>query len=233
MLREAYVAGFRGLRRVAEGTGLIDRLDRSPDNPTARHLRSLFAIHDVHDLSRLDVPWWTYPAITEVAAELAARNGQARVFEWGSGASTVWLGRRAAEVHSVEHDETWVEFLRPVVADVSSVRLRHVGAPHRGEEARVPSQRFGHEGLDFSDYVAAIDEVDGQFDVVVVDGRARAACLRRAVPRLAPDGIVVFDNSNRSRYDEALLTSGLRATRLRGFAPSLPYRSETTLLRHR
>ena len=44
---------------------------------------------------------------------------------------------------------------------------------------------------------------------------------------------IVFDNSNRGRYSEAILTSGLQATRHRGFVPSLPYKSETTLLRRR
>jgi predicted O-methyltransferase YrrM len=231
MLRETYVSGWRVARRAAEQTGLLARLDRS-ENGVARHARTLFAIHDVSDLSKLDLPWWTYPAIEEVDAFLASRNGDARVFEYGSGASSVWLGRRAGEVHSVEHSGAFVDFLRPALAEVPSVHLRHVEAPQRGAQARVQSQRHGHQGLDFADYVASIDEVGGAFDVIVVDGRARSACLRQAIPHLAPDGLIVFDNSNRPRYQEAILTSGLAATRFRGWVPSLPYQSETTVLRH-
>lgn len=232
MLREAYVSGWRVARRAAEQTGLLERLDRA-DNGLAKHARTLFAIHDVGELSRLDLPWWTYPAIAEVDADLARRGGQARVFEYGSGASSVWLGRRAAEVHSVEHSGDFVDHLTPALAEVPSVHLRHVEAPQRGDQARVQSQRHGHEGLDFADYVASIDRVGGTFDLIVVDGRARSACLRQAIPHLAEDGIIVFDNSNRSRYDEAILTSGAQATRYRGWAPCLPYQSETTVLRHR
>jgi predicted O-methyltransferase YrrM len=232
MLRETYVSGWRLARQAAEKTGVLDRLDRA-QSPVARHARSMFAIHDVGDLSRLDLPWWTYPAIAEVDAALAARGGKARVFEYGSGASSVWLGRRAAEVHSVEHSGEFVDFLGPALAEVPSVHLRHVEAPQRGGKAQVPSQRHGHDGLDFADYVASIDEIGGLFDLIVVDGRARSACLRRAIPHLAPDGLIVFDNSNRPRYQEAILTSGLEATRYRGWVPSLPYQSETTILRHR
>jgi predicted O-methyltransferase YrrM len=232
MLREAYVAGWRTARRAADRTGLLDRLDRS-DNDLAKHARTMFAIHDVEDLSRLDLPWWTYPAIHEVDAFLSSRGGQARVFEYGSGASSVWLGRRAREVHSVEHSGDWVEFLRPALDAVPSVQLHHREAPQRGAEARVQSQRHGHQGLDFADYVRGIDEVGGSFDLIVVDGRARAACLRQAIPHLADDGRIVFDNSNRPRYQEALLTSGLRVTRHRGWVPSLPYQSETAILSHR
>lgn len=231
MLRETYVKGWRVARRAAEQTGLLAGLDRS-DNRIARHARTLFAIHDVADLSKLDLPWWTYPAIDEVDGFLAARDGSARVFEYGSGASSVWLGRRAGEVHSVEHSGDFVDFLQPALTEVPSVQLRHVEAPQRGAQARVQSQRHGHEGLDFTDYVAGIDAIGGLFDLIVVDGRARSASLRRAVPHLAPDGLVVFDNSNRARYQEAILSSGLAATRFRGWVPSLPYQSETTILRH-
>lgn len=231
MLREAYVSGWRAARRAAEKTGLLDRLDRAQSRP-GRHARTMFAIHDVHDLSRLDLPWWTYPAIAEVDRFLTGR-GSTRVFEYGSGASSVWLGRRSSEVHSVEHSKEFVDFLAPVLSEVPTVTLRHVPAPQRGDRAEIPSQRFGHQGLDFADYVHSIDDVGGTFDLVVVDGRARSACLRQAVPRLADDGMIVFDNSNRGRYAEAILTSGLQATRHRGFVPSLPYMSETTLLRRR
>lgn len=232
MLRETYVSGWRLARRAAERTGLLSRLDRS-ENRFARHARTLFAIHDVGDLTRLDLPWWTYPAIAEVDAALAAKGGKARVFEYGSGASTVWLGRRASSVHSVEHSKDFVEFLGAALAEVPNVDLHHVAAAQRGPDARIPSERQGHAGLDFADYVSSIDKVGGFFDVIVIDGRARAACLRQAIPHLAPDGLVVFDNSNRSRYREAILTSGLTATRYRGWVPSLPYQSETTILRHR
>jgi len=40
----------------------------------------------------------------------------------------------------------------------------------------------------------------------------------------------VFDNSNRRRYQTALARAGGRLTRYRGWAPALPYPSETTLI---
>ena len=117
------------------------------------------------------------------------------------------------------------------MADLPHVSLRHVPpVPVTDGVPATPSRRHGHRGLDFTDYVRAIDGVDGEFDLVVVDGRAREACLHAAIPRLAPDGLVVFDNSNRRRYAEAIRSSGLRVDRVRGAAPCLPYPSETSLL---
>ena len=98
-------------------------------------------------------------------------------------------------------------------------------------------------GLDFTDYVQAADDLAGSFDLVVVDGRAREACLTRAADRLAPDGLVVVDNVDRARYRSAIaeladrLTdrrgSRVEVTWTRGLTPSLPYPTRTALLRVR
>jgi hypothetical protein len=234
--RSAYVATSRAARDVARRTGVFDRLDRryrEAPRSVGGHLRTLFAIHDVEDLVALDQPWWTYGAIDAVAAHLAALEGRARVFEYGSGASSVWLGRRAGEVHSVEHHAGFAGVMRRVLAEAGlegTVTLHEV-APTTGDSPVVPSQRRGEEGNDYAGYVASIDAVPGEFDLVVVDGRARVACLEHAAARLAPGGIVLFDDSQRPRYAPGLAGSGLRVERHRGWVPSLPFPRESSVLR--
>lgn len=66
-------------------------------------LRSLFTIYDVDDLIWLDLPWRTFHSIGFIERFLAKKTN-ASGFEFGSGASTIWLGRRAEMVVSVEHD---------------------------------------------------------------------------------------------------------------------------------
>ena len=47
---------------------------------------------------------------------------------------------------------------------------------------------------------------DQQFDYISVDGRARATCLEIAIKMLKPDGgILVLDNSDRSRYQPGII----------------------------
>ncbi len=234
--RTAYVGTWRSLRAGATATGLLDRLDRrraaDPDGAAA-HLRSLFAIHDVEDLVRLDRPWWTYPATAAVEQHLAELDGRARVFEYGAGASSVWLARRAGQVHSVEHDPGFAVVMRRVLAEQGLAdRLTLLEVPPTVSDApRVPSARRGEAGRDYADYVAALDAVPGELDLVVVDGRARVACLEAAARRLAPGGIVLFDDSQRPRYAAGLASCGLAVHRYRGWAPSLPYPRESAVLR--
>ncbi len=227
MIRRLYISLIRRLRGLADRMGILRRLERS-SRPLARWLRSLFAIYDIDDMITIGDPWWTYPAISQVDGFLEGRTSR-RAFEYGSGASTLWLAERCESVDSVEHDAPFAELVRDRMP--ANVRL-HVIEPTRGDAPRVGSARSGYDDADFSDYVAAIDSVGGDFDVIVIDGRARVACLEHASAHLAADGVIVFDNSDRRRYRNGIEGSGLVAKRRWGASPSLPYPSCTSLLAH-
>ncbi|MBI1351734.1 MAG: class I SAM-dependent methyltransferase [Actinomycetales bacterium] len=192
--------------------------------------RSLLAVYDFEDLVRLDVPWWTFDAADRVEAFLRGRR-DARVFEWGSGASTMWLASRAGSVTAVEHDAEWAHMVGDRVPANARVVLVPP-APVAGNAAPILSEKAGFEGLDFTDYVEQIDKEDDPFDLIVVDGRARGACLRRALDHLAPGGMIVFDNVDRERYRRAIAAegAGIRVDWTRGLTPCLPYPTRTALI---
>ena len=48
---------------------------------------SLTKVYDSLAMAKLDVPWWTYDAITAVDAWLSERERPIRIYEYGSGAS--------------------------------------------------------------------------------------------------------------------------------------------------
>jgi hypothetical protein len=203
VLKHAYVAGVRGFRPIAERIGLLGALERRAANSRgARWLRSLFAIYDIEDMAELDLPWWTFAAIDEADKFLKSRSSP-RVFEYGSGASTIWLARRAASVTSIEHDRPWhgVVSKRLAVHKNAAVKLIEADAdPVPGYLSEKP----GWQGRSFRQYASAIDAEPGRFDLIVIDGRARGACLGHAIEKLASDGMILFDNSARGRYRSAI-----------------------------
>lgn len=234
-MRGVYVRALRVVRRALASTGLLGGLDRAARRSRgALWVRSWLAIYDLDDMLALDVPWWTFASADAVEELLHERPG-ARVLEWGSGASTIWLARRAGSVVSVEHDPGWAERTRAALGarDLRNVDLRVAEpCPASGGVGSVRSAKRGFEGLDFTAYVGAIDDVDGDFDLVVIDGRAREACLVRAVDRLADGGVIVFDNVDRVRYRDAIeaLGSRLRVRWTSGRTPALPYPTRTALI---
>jgi len=225
-VRIARITGA-GLKR----TGFLAALDRRRDRRWAHWLRSLLAIHDVDEMIALDVPWWTYEAIDEVAAFLASRP-DAKVFEYGSGASTVWLAKRAKSVHSVEHDAGWYSLMQDKIVGIDHVTLEHIPADKAlSDDPLFHSEKPGHIGESFADYARAILKHDTKFDLIVIDGRGRAACLSVAQDALSPQGMIVFDNSRRARYQRAIVRSGMQVKHLAGLTPSLPYPDRTSLLK--
>ena len=230
-MKQAYAATAQATGRALTTAGVLG--DEPP--PLSHRLRhwgySLTKVHDSLEIARLGVPWWTYRAI-DVVSDWLEPGRPVRVFEYGSGASTLWLASRATEVHSVEHHAGFAASMARELAPLSHVTL-HVVEPQPSATPAVPSAKEGHAGLDFTDYVRTIEQVPGAFDLVVVDGRAREACLAAAAHRLAAGGIVVFDNTLRRRYRAAIRRSGLVEDRYFGLTPTLPYPDQTSVLRTR
>lgn len=157
-----------------------------------------------------------------------------RAFEWGSGASTMWLAGRVDAIDSVEHHRGFGEMIRSEL-DQGSWRaghvVLHIVEPSPSESPEIGSRKEGTGRLDFATYVRHIDEVGGEFDLIVVDGRAREACLTAALGHLAPDGIIVFDNTLRRRYRRAIEAADVSESVHRGLTPTLPYPDQTSVLR--
>lgn len=225
----AYAASARQAGVALARAGIIKKTPPDRDDRLMHWAYSLTRAYDSLAIAELDVPWWSYRAIDVVEAWLSGRPRPIRVFEYGSGASTLWLARRADEVYTVEHDRGFAEHIAPAIAQYANVQPRVV-EPTPSATPTVPSGKAGSAGLDFADYVASIDAIDGAFSLIVIDGRAREACLRAAIPRLEPDGVIVFDNTRRKRYREAIAAAGVHERALRGLTPTLPYPDQTSLL---
>jgi hypothetical protein len=224
-----YAAAARGAGRGLQRARLLPARPPTRDHLIRHWAYSLGCVHDSAALIALDVPWWTYRAIDAVEGWLAERRHPIRVFEYGSGASTLWLARRADEVITVEHDATFAATLAPRLEAAGNVVLQVVpDVP--SDHPVVGSAKAGYGRRDFADYVAAIDAYD-TFDLLVVDGRARPECLARGLPHLRGDGLIVFDNSARRRYRAGITSAPVTETRLRGLTPTLPYPEQTSLLR--
>lgn len=154
-------------------------------------------------------PWWNDRAIRYLGQHL--RPGD-RVFEWGSGASTVWLASRGANVTSIEHDLEWV----------SKVRARCPAADVR----TVPDNA--------GDYVAAIDAYrDDSFDVVIVDGIHRPECLRRGTSKVRPGGLLILDDTDQRQLARVKKSSlpGWKTVSFTGFKATKDVRETTFFCR--
>ena len=228
--KSLYASGARGVGKVLTRVGILGEEPPPRDQKWKHWAFSLTRAHDSLAIAELDVPWWTYDAIDTVEKWIADHPKPVRVFEWGSGASTLWLARRVDTITTVEHHKGFAEHIAPTLAEHANITSLVV-EPVESPSPKVPSAKEGHKGLDFADYVAAIDSAGGPFDLIVIDGRAREACLGAAIPHLADGGIIVFDNTKRRRYREAMAAAPVTVEVHKGLTPTLPYPDETSICR--
>lgn len=123
------------------------------------------------------------------------------VLEWSSGSSTTWLLPRVSKLISVENNAEWAVLVQ---RKIEAMGMKHKSQFHviTGTEEG-PQWAKSSTGQYFVDYVGVPIPMDmhAKFDMIIVDGRARAACLQRAISLLKPEGgLLVLDNSERSEY---------------------------------
>lgn len=169
------------------------------------------------------IPWMTYPCVHFLAQRL---RPEVRLFEFGGGGSTRWFAARCAKVTTLEHDPAWVARLRPSLPENVTLHCEPV------EDAR-PYGELAFGAVDESSpYVDFIARAGGPWEVIVIDGILRNACIRAALAHLTPQGVLVVDNSDYPEIRpglELLRGAGFRQVPFQGLAPVQSALSETSV----
>lgn len=136
---------------------------------TTGQLRSLILAKPVNRKGE-PIPWFSYSAINFLdQLELAGL----RVFEYGTGNSTLFWSRKGCVIKAVEANEGWADYVTKNAGSVAEIRFQ----------------------ADLDLYAKSILSHDGYFDIIVVDGAVRDKCADHAIHRLNPDGFLILDNS--------------------------------------
>jgi predicted O-methyltransferase YrrM len=127
------------------------------------------------------LPWIVPESLT--ALEPLLWTGM-RIFEWGSGGSTLYWLKHDAYVTTLERKSRWYFWTRNKAQDLAG-KLDIVLIPMNGKADD-----------DYANAIKGFD--DGTFDLVFVDGEApqRNQALHAAAPKIKSDGILLLDNSN-------------------------------------
>ncbi len=190
-----------------------------------------------------EMPWMTF----EVTDFLQGHsNNQMRVFEYGSGSSTLFWAKRVKEVVSIEHDLEWCKKVEKELAQrkFSNVQLLFI-PPEKRVTDKVPeiADPFGYSSDDenftafsFESYVKKINDFeDSYFDYVVVDGRSRPSCIAASIKKVKQGGYLMLDNSERVYYLantlKMLPTNNWKRMDFCGPIPGSMHFSQTTLFK--
>jgi len=131
------------------------------------------------------------PAVCESACDYfeSLLQPDFRVFEWGTGGSTLWLAQRVHHVVTVENVIEWMEEVRGYAKTEGLTNIQRIlcqwrkGQPYRDEML----QLYADSILQFP---------DDHFDLVYSDGwgEARHLCLPQGGAKVKPGGWLVADD---------------------------------------
>lgn len=160
-------------------------------------------------------PWLPFPLVRHLNRLLAPSWN---VLEFGSGASTVWLANRVANVVSHEHNPEW----------------------YARVQAKLKTSKYQNVRLSLltssSEYASVEAYGERMFDLVLIDGHWRDVCAESAVRAVRPGGLIYFDNSDVPDLDHRLavntiLKAAAEARRFVGFCPGHVAASQGLLIR--
>ena len=138
----------------------------------------------------------------EYAAIRVMMEHATHVLEWGSGFSTLNFGHLPTSYTTIEHDKQWFDNIARKLADdekFANVVQHYVPHSHAGT-----MQSTKMRGQYFDNYVAFVNTLGKQFDLVFIDGRAREFCVYAVIPYLAPNAKVIVHDWIRQRYHVVL-----------------------------
>lgn len=155
------------------------------------------------------VPWITYAAVDFLSGRLGREHS---MFEYGCGNGTLYWSRLVGRIASCEHDRAWA-------AEISAK------LPPNAEVRFVPL-------ADGDGYEKEILRSGDLYSVVLVDGERRGECVRQAESALAPDGVLVLDDSFREEYRpifDRMRERGFRVIEFTGNAPIYNHMCRTAI----
>jgi len=151
-----------------------------------------------------ELPWFTYSSIEFLKTRI---NKDLSVFEYGSGNSTVWFSKLAKRVVSIEHDKQWYKHIETKLNQNTNIE-------------------YNFKTLENKEYEKVVLDYPNQFEIIIIDGRKRVECGKNSIAALETNGVIVWDDSDRTEYQEAydyFVTQGYKRLDFWGLAPIVAY----------
>lgn len=176
-------------------------------------LRWIESLSD-HYLLDKPSPWITFQALDFIDRWINSRR-DLKVFEYGSGGSTLYWQKFSSLVVSIEHDEGWYHLVQEAIQGSKAHDYRLILPERRNEfmnsdcdPADPDAYGTGDELLrkfSFYRYVTQIDAFDDHFfDVILIDGRSRPSCIKHSIKKIKPGGLLIVDNADTDYYEPGM-----------------------------
>jgi predicted O-methyltransferase YrrM len=123
------------------------------------------------------------------------------LLEIGGGGSTMFFSKFVKKITTIEHNKSYSEMLFSALHKYRKNWELHLVEPNFPQQHPFQPAQSGQ----FDNYIKSIQEIDGKFDVILIDGRDRVRSVNASVDKLKTNGyMIIHDFWNRPKYHSVL-----------------------------
>ena len=137
-----------------------------------------------------------------------------RIFEWGSGLSTIHYSNYLLksnvpfEWHSIDNDRVWHQKVKTLVEkkNLESCiwlylkEFKPFWEKHGWGHIPPPCGIFGPKSENEHAYINFPKQLSNKFDIVIIDARFRRHCIQTAKEVLLPEGVAILHDAHKDHY---------------------------------
>ncbi len=140
-----------------------------------------------------------------------------RVFEYGSGTSTLYFSKSVKRLVSVEYLQKRYGQVADILKHFDKMTITQAKVTHLFIEPvkEVFSFPYSYESygttdkdyyyFNFKNFVNSIKK-HKKFDIILINGRSRSSCIRESLKHIKKGGYLILNNSLRFEYTDAIQT---------------------------
>ena len=142
------------------------------------------------------LPWMTYPFIEFILTKLQPHH---KIFEFGSGSSTLFFAPKVQKIVALESNKKWREIMQIMLCEVGAKNVELVLMEDALENPAY--ENFAQDYIaKFKNSAPDLQNNIEKFDFVIVDSLKRFACAQNSIEAIKPGGAIILDDSERPHY---------------------------------
>ncbi|MFM6972310.1 MAG: hypothetical protein ACKOXJ_01660 [Alphaproteobacteria bacterium] len=144
------------------------------------------------------IPWYSFEAIEFLKTHLKPEH---RVFEFGSGSSTIFFNNHCSKVVAIETNNSWFEIIcEKIHGNVDSDNNHFIS-----KNSEIFLLENAIDNVEYENFANNYSKKNNfKFDFIAIDSLKRHLCTLNSIESIKKGGFLILDDSERPNYQKTI-----------------------------